>query len=261
MNRKIPLRVLAESVAEATGMSMDASQQFIKDAFSLIGDELKNGETVDFPGLGVFSVSQNHDCPVSFKAAPQIADDLNAPFAMFEPMVMGENVSEEELNAITVDDNSTAPAISVDAESLTSVPEISEESLECDIESNADGGGTRSDVVGIEMDVEPEEMAIAIEEELPTENMLDAVADENNEESRVSEDSFQLDENVQNTESSHYIHYIEEDDEEYVTETEPQSSRFWIGFIVGLLAGLLIGAIGFIAVILYMFDSAPPIVE
>ena len=93
MNRKIPLRVLAESVAEATGMSMDASQQFIKDVFSLIGDELKNGETVDFPGLGVFSVSQNHDCPVSFKAAPQIADDLNAPFAMFEPMVMGENVS------------------------------------------------------------------------------------------------------------------------------------------------------------------------
>lgn len=259
MNRKIPLRVLAESVAEATGMSMDASQQFIKDAFSLIGDELKNGETVDFPGLGVFSVSQNHDCPVSFKAAPQIADDLNAPFAMFEPMVMGENVSEEELNAIIVDDdNSTASAISVDAESLTSVPEISEERLECDIESNPDEDGTRSDVVGIEMDVEPSSMAIAIEEELPTENMLDAVADESDEEPCVSEDSFQLDENVQNPERNHYI---EEDDEEYVTETEPQSSRFWIGFIVGLLAGLLIGAIGFIAVILYMFDSAPPIVE
>lgn len=95
MNEKIPLRALADRVAETTGRSSAEMETLIKRLFELIAEGLHEGRKVEVKGLGTFSLSDNPADPVEFIPADAWAERINAPFAMFEP----EELAERQLKA------------------------------------------------------------------------------------------------------------------------------------------------------------------
>lgn len=103
MNEKIPLRALADRVAETTGRGSAEMETLIKRLFELIAEGLHEGRKVEVKGLGTFSLSDNPADPVEFSPADAWAERVNAPFAMFEPEELAEEATESDFNDILPD--------------------------------------------------------------------------------------------------------------------------------------------------------------
>ena len=125
MNEKIPIKVLSEQVASRVNIESSDAQDAIKSIFALIADVLKEGKSVTINGLGTFSPDVNPLEPVAFMPDPELADELNAPFSMFEPERLSDSVSEADLNNIGMPEqqpvDSTVSATKVETQSAPSV--------------------------------------------------------------------------------------------------------------------------------------------
>lgn len=125
MNQKIPIKVLSEQVASRVNIESSDAQDAIKSIFALIADVLKEGKSVTINGLGTFSPDVNPLEPVAFMPDPELADELNAPFSMFEPERLSDSVSEADLNNIGMPEqqpvDSTVSATKVETQSAPSV--------------------------------------------------------------------------------------------------------------------------------------------
>ena len=100
MNRKIPFHELATILAGNCNITPAEAEDFIKNFFDLLTRSLTEGETVKIKGIGVFAPTGDADNPVSFTPDAEIADTINAPFAMFEPEEVSDTLSDEALNAL-----------------------------------------------------------------------------------------------------------------------------------------------------------------
>lgn len=98
MNEKIPIKSLSEQVASRVNIEISDAQGAIKSIFSLIAEVLKEGKSVTINGLGTFSPDVNPLEPVSFIPDAELAEELNAPFSMFEPERLSDSVSEADLD-------------------------------------------------------------------------------------------------------------------------------------------------------------------
>lgn len=115
MNAKISLPDITAALAKATEYDIDTCEAFIKDLFATISQTLISGESVKVKGIGTFkaidvesrkSVNVNTGYEmiipghrkVSFTPDKTMAEAVNAPFAMFEPVELADSVSEEMLN-------------------------------------------------------------------------------------------------------------------------------------------------------------------
>lgn len=98
MNEKIPIKSLSEQVASRVNIEVSDAQGAIKSIFSLIAEVLKEGKSVTINGLGTFSPDVNPLEPVSFIPDAELAEELNAPFSMFEPERLSDSVSEADLD-------------------------------------------------------------------------------------------------------------------------------------------------------------------
>ncbi len=103
MNAKIPIKQLSEQVAAKVNIDAQDAQDAIKSIFALIADTLKDGKSVTLDDLGTFAPDVNPQEPVGFTTAPELADELNAPFAMFEPEIIADELSNAELSAVGSD--------------------------------------------------------------------------------------------------------------------------------------------------------------
>ncbi len=103
MNEKIPIKQLSLKVAANTGCTDAYAEDFIKKFFSLISDKLTSGESVSIDGLGTFTTGHSGDYPVNFIPDSKLANAVNAPFSMFEPEIINNNISEEMLDSISSD--------------------------------------------------------------------------------------------------------------------------------------------------------------
>ena len=245
MNQKIPFHQLSSRIAAATGISEDSAEIFVKNFFDILSDELIKGETVRIKGLGEFSLyddGEGEEKSVRFTADKDLAETLNAPFAMFEPVTLNDEVTDSMLAVDEEEPENVEPQASEiitsgHEESVTPAEQIPETPV-------TENYGTNEQTE---------------EEETPTPVIADECASnapaetgntpETKEETPVVEDSAPSVEKTEEPESQNetpvsIIEPLEEEPEVYVTsETkQPSEGNFWIGLIIGLIIGLAIGA-------------------
>ena len=119
MNDTITLPRLAEIVAAHASCQHGEAEKFIKSFFGHLEDALAVTEEVTIDGLGTFSRTSDPDNPISFRPAKSIAQELNQPFEMFEPIAVGDA-------DLTQSDETPAPEIVQTAPVTPPPPPITE---------------------------------------------------------------------------------------------------------------------------------------
>lgn len=86
MNNTVALPELAAQAARLAGIDADAASRIIMAIFNATAESMAAGEAVTLKGIGTFRRSKGSDSPVQFTPSPELADAVNAPFALFSPM-------------------------------------------------------------------------------------------------------------------------------------------------------------------------------
>lgn len=284
MNKKVPLKKFAELLASEAECKPAEAQTFVKDVFQIIAEKVYNGESVEIHGLGVFSASPNLTEPVKFEPAVEFADELNSPFAMFQPIVIGDGISVEEINAIqsnvpqteeveaveitepTANETDLSETVAVtdcevsEVSDVKSTDDADDGKCECDPDSNNESKSMVDDGNSEQKDEEPDIKDI---DEMPQDIEIKSdgscepdIENETKDDLDVEEAASWTDREGDTEESSsETCTYLPEDDEEYVEYYDAPKSRFGIGFIIGLLSGLIIGALAFAAYAIYFANN------
>lgn len=243
MNNKITFNQLSERVATATGLSIPGAESMIKEFFALVSDSLLSGESVNVNGLGTFSLSGDANAPVSFIPDKGTETRVNAPFSLFQPEVLGNGVTEELLASASSDE--TAPRPEKDIQIIEPTVDRAETK-----QVNNEVEATVNEIH--ETPVYPQQPPVVIP---PV--VIPSIPDNNTPptEETVAEETTVFNNETEpgltaNDETTYYQNDNEEDDEPI--DNGASNSRFGIGFIVGLITGLAIGALG---VFIYMSET------
>lgn len=139
MNSKIAFPELIDLVAQATNSTKRVSELFLKELFATITQALAEGESVKVKGLGTFKLTEvsarksvnvntgetieipGHN-KLSFVPEKSLAEAVNKPFAQFETVVLSDDVTDEQLQAIDAGQQPAAP-IEPTSEPEQSAPE------------------------------------------------------------------------------------------------------------------------------------------
>lgn len=240
MNSKIPVRQFAEKLAAECNVDQHVAQQFVKLYFDEVVSRLRSGEEIEIPELGKFSVSHDIQNPVIFTPDNDAAAQINSPFEMFENMELPVGISEEELEPKADDGSDKVTSLAP-----LEISESENSSVQADEEATMTMEKESEVVVDSVRETEHEDHN-SLEKNVPLLN-----DDELQETEDVKVDSPQVLE-VDRDE----IEYLPEDEEEYVTD-EPQkrSLSFGLGFLIGILTGLIIGAVALYAYAMYYVNS------
>lgn len=90
MNDTITLPRLAELMANLLPDESYETERFIKSFFSHLEDSLVVSAQVTIDGLGTFTRTSDPENPVTFRPDHALAEALNQPFEMFEPIAVGD---------------------------------------------------------------------------------------------------------------------------------------------------------------------------
>ena len=277
MNEKIPLKRFAEKVASAAGITPEEAESDIKRLFALVAEELRTGQPVKIKGLGEFRLTSNPDDPVMFAPEAEWADEINAPFAMFEPVEVNPSVSTEELEAMETPEPSAATEAEAEV-AVAVVPEIVTAAEEIPMAPTETP----------EQEVKPEEPAKEEKDEegaLPTSAGADPIAPEPpapvatsvpvaepqaptaSQPAPASAPSTPPAAQTQTPKSAPAVAlspWPEEEEEEDENAATAQTvsattkSGFGRGFLVGLIIGLAIGALALCAYVIYYVSADGP---
>ncbi|MDE6197871.1 MAG: HU family DNA-binding protein [Muribaculaceae bacterium] len=100
MNSTITLSQLITRLAKVTATDTNTTRLFLRAFFAAVEDGLAAGETVTIDGIGTFG---RHgigpdESKIVFVADPALAKEINAPFAMFEPVELADGLSFDDEN-------------------------------------------------------------------------------------------------------------------------------------------------------------------
>lgn len=260
MNNKIPLRVLAERIAAQTGCDIDAAQSFVKTLFGIVSDKIFSGSSISVGGLGTFVGSPNPDEPVRLIVDPGLADELNAPFSMFQSVLVNNDITLDDLDSVDNDQNEEIPADNIQPENVDiAIEEMPEKDcVEAEVHSENEDIEVEDSISPVASDSQNE-----IVDKMADDECFNEVVEEvgNPDESSETDDIHSSEKSVPETvlpdepqitvDSS----TIPEDEEEYAEYYEEPKSRFWPGFFIGLISGLIIGALCFVGYILYFVET------
>lgn len=278
MNQKIPFHQLSARIASATGISEDSAEIFAKNFFDILSEELIKGETVKIKGLGEFALyeEENGEKDIRFTPDKDLAETLNAPFAMFEPVTLNDEVTESMLSIEKDQTEASLP------EAENPRPATKEEAIVCEniaaaIEPTAEAPTEaihleehpESPESKIEIDPEPAALPAVEKPTQPEEAVQLPVATTSTEtEVIITEPSAKIaNSNLAERQPvrpiAPKITPLEEDPEEYVSPAKGQQSEgnFWWGLIIGLIIGLAIGACGVYLAIDHLFPNNRPQAE
>ncbi|MDE7411560.1 MAG: HU family DNA-binding protein [Paramuribaculum sp.] len=239
MNQKISLKQLAEKIAAETDVTTEYAEEFIKDFFSEVSEQLSDGVPVEISGLGKFTCSHDSSEPVIFSADTEFAAQINQPFALFAPEIITDDIDESEINKIDEEssqytfvdefiENNVSPvgqeSISVTELSLE-IPTMTDESISADSKTSLS---------------EPDNESVSSEKNETTELLVTDIDNARNTETEFIPDITE-------------IECLPEDKEEIIEYTVVKSN-FGVGLFTGLFLGLALSAIAFTIYILYWTD-------
>lgn len=251
MNNKINIKRFAEIVASSNDIGLDEATAFVKEFFSTVAEALETDKSIDLDSIGRFEITDNSEDPILFTPCREIADDINAPFVMFTPTPIDEEVDITKLE----EDDDTKSGDEV-AETTPKAPEqdFSEPSKSELIEPV-------EPIAEINNDIEVEETAT---EEIPTtvtavDKAIEAPAEESINDIRAESETTTSSQGICEIQTAEepksYI--IEEEEDVLIDYSSAHKSRFGLGFVLGLVVGLMIGALALFGYMVY-FISQPP---
>jgi bacterial DNA-binding protein len=248
MNQKIPIRIFADKLSAETGISVEDAQKFIKTYFDEVAYNLHGGEPVKIQGLGSFFLTQSSADPIEFTPAQELAAEINAPFDMFEPIELPSDFDENNFAETTVADNEPIDTGDNKVDEVQSETEALH-NIEVD-ELHAEDLSISND--NIDNAVKP---AIEPEQNLEPQSIDDSV-------DAVVSEGKPDEHKVYKSESESESLDIPEDEEEFVSAPviEKSSSSFGLGFVVGLLLGLVLGAAALFFYAMY-YVNTPILIE
>ena len=97
MNNTVTFSQLITRLAKVAGTDTNTSRLYLRSFFALIEETLAKGEDVTIDGIGTFRRHSTDDAfapdsGISFIPDKTLADEINAPFAVFEPVELAEGV-------------------------------------------------------------------------------------------------------------------------------------------------------------------------
>ncbi len=224
MNEKITLPSLVGLLSAKTGKPKKQCEDFLREFFYVLVASLSEGDNVRIKGLGTFkvvpveprkSVSVNTgeqiEIPghnkVVFVPAKELAEEVNAPFAMFESVELPDEITDTEEETIA-EEEETVTTDDVDLIVRTSEKDLEPEVIEPVAESEKEETPSKPLIVS----------GIA---EVPSENNNDPVMDNSDVE-------------MQEYESDKSAEDVEE------VERPRKNYRFLLGFTCGVACSALI---------------------
>ncbi len=117
MNSKITFPELVDMVAKKAGTSKRVAELFLKELFATVTQAITTGDSVIIKGIGSFKVIQvsarrsvnvntgeEIEIPghrkLTFVADKTMAEAVNQPFAQFDTVVLNDDVTDEQLEAV-----------------------------------------------------------------------------------------------------------------------------------------------------------------
>lgn len=101
MYQKFNFNQVIDEIVLRNGCSRTTADLFLKALFTIIVDQLREGDSVSINGLGEFKKNIDKEDLVQFIIDKKLAQFLNQPFSYFEPIELAQNISEEVLNENT----------------------------------------------------------------------------------------------------------------------------------------------------------------
>ncbi len=250
MNKKITFPQLAATLAGLTSSSEQTAESFLRELLNLISETLSRGESITIKGLGSFAPGLSDDNPVIWSPDEGLAEAVNRPFAFFEPVVLADGVNEEMLEQSymdTVETEKQLPAIPPIPKTATVIPpEIPkipiqefpvEEKQENEPEPTPD----------TEIETEAAQLTEQVIEEVP----------ENTEPLPYEPEPAPIAEPEAEPEPAPETD-PEPAEEYYDNEYQEEPKRFnpWWAFLIGLLAGAIIGYFAY-----YFINDRNPVIN
>lgn len=234
MNEKITLPTLVSLLAEKTGKQKKQCEDFLREFFNTLVDALSEGENVRVKGLGTFKIvsvearksvnvntGEQMEIPshrkIVFVPAKELAEEVNAPFAMFESIELPENAEEKE---VAIESEAELPI-------ETGIEDIETELDEPEESDNLKNDNTNDNIEEIE---EIEIKEIAQTEEIEREEEIVSTEQE-----VTVENTPAISENIVEEETEEAVDIIEQKGEK-----QSKNYRFLFGFACGVACTALI---------------------
>jgi len=232
---KIPLNKIAEITATETGENQATILQFIKDLFSIVSEEVSKGNDVRIDGLGTFMKSNVLNEPIQFIPDGKFSAQLNEAFAMFSPVELNEEVTDQILSEA----DKTA-----ESETMTEPEEKTGSEISLDNTTDTNRATDSSEGKSSETELSEPESISESEEiiEIPEIPIAPQVKDSE------SSTEIELDSDNEPPVEIEESDFIPEEEVEYVV-VRKSKSRFFLGFTLGIILGFAIGVIAFFAYI------------
>jgi len=133
MNNIVNLSQLITRLAKVTNSDPNTARRFLRTFFATIEEALAEGDTIEIKGIGTF---RRCDDPavgtpgtVGFAPADDFAEEINRPFAVFEPVELADGLTAEDLEPETEEIPAEAPLAKTPSEINETViepePEVS----------------------------------------------------------------------------------------------------------------------------------------
>ena len=270
MNQKITLARLAALVTEKNGCSPKESEDVLRLLFQYIGASLEGGEPIKVKGMGTFKLSsvearksvdvttgEENEIPahrrIVFIPSKELAAAVNAPFEMFETVVIEENVLEEELMAAESENNellvdSLQQQIILEEEKADELKEQYPAEFE---DSAVKTAPIKPDLTKLDLTdtVTAQDEATATSSESVAEDTAVQNVDDKSQSSEEGvesvEDSLHDDgnekEESQHTDASPIVSEDLSDDAESETPTPKKPHGFWIWYVVAGIVVIILG--------------------
>lgn len=202
MNNKITFPRLATMLADASGRSKRFSEDFLREFFTLISEQLESGDSVKIKGFGTFRLSRveprksvdvttgqpmeiSSHSKVVFIPAKELADAVNTPFEAFTAVEIDDNI---DLQSIELDE---IPQPREDVES-----DVEETIMEDITDYTPDNEGMPEDESTPEEEVSDEGLTEKVlTEEYPVEKEESSEDETSVEEENTVEDESQVEDN------------------------------------------------------------------
>lgn len=99
MSTTLALPGIVEYFVATTGCTADEARNYLAEFSDIIGDALHKGESVEIAGIGTFKrIGAGEGAEVAFEPSETLTEAVNAPFAMFDPVELDDEVTEEMLD-------------------------------------------------------------------------------------------------------------------------------------------------------------------